>query len=312
MQSKLMKTVRGILGVACAAALAGGLFVQRASAAVIYAIDDQNNLFTFDNLAPQNILTGTFITGLKPNEHLINIDFRPANGLLYGIGSSYQVYTVNPATGAAVAVGAGFGAVPGNSYGMDFNPVPDRIRFFSDNDNNIRIDPNTGLRIVPDDTNLAYAPGDPNAGKNPSVVGAGYTNSTNPAPANTTLYGIDSNLDTLVRVGDLTGAPISPNSGQLFTVGALGVNTDNFVGFDISRNNVAFAALQPTNSSVSRLYAVNLATGATSDQGQIIGGVRVVDIALDLGVDFIVPEPGSILSLSALTLGMGLRRRSRV
>jgi hypothetical protein len=296
---------------ACGAVLAGAAFcTQRASAAVVYAIDDQNNLFTFDNLTPQNILTGTFISGLKPNEHLINIDFRPATGTLYGIGSSYQVYTVNPATGLALPVGAGFGAVAGNSYGMDFNPAADRIRFYSDNDNNVRIDPTTGL-LAGTDANLAYAAADPNFGKNPSLVGAAYTNNTNPAPANTTLYGIDSNVDTLVRVGSITGSPVSPNTGQIFTVGALGVNTDNFVGFDISQNNVAFAAFQPTNSSVSRLYAIDLNTGAASDQGQIIGGVRVVDIALEPGVDFIVPEPGCLLGLSAFAMfAMPRRKRS--
>ena len=50
----------------------------------------------FDNLSPQNITSGVFITGLKTNEHLINIDFRPGGsptGQLYGIGSSLQVYT---------------------------------------------------------------------------------------------------------------------------------------------------------------------------------------------------------------------------
>jgi hypothetical protein len=141
------------------------------------------------------------------------------------------------------------------------------------------------------------------------VVGAGYTNNTNPAPANTTLYGIDSNTDALVRVGDVNGTPNSPNTGLLTTIGPLGVNTNNFVGLDITRNNVAFAALQPTNSSVSDLYAINLATGAATDQGQIIGGVRVVDIAVETGVDFTIPEPGSIAVLGAGVLGMTLRRR---
>jgi len=315
----LKTNVRGLRGLICAATLAAGaMCASQVSAATIYAIDDQNNLFTFDNLSPQNPLTGVFLSGLKPGEHLINIDFRPngaAPGALYGIGTgtgtTFQVYTINPATGVAVPVGAGFPAIQGNSFGMDFNPVPDRIRFFSDIESpgtNVRIDPATGL-VAATDTPLAYAAGDVNAGKNPNVVGAGYTNSTNPAPANTTLYGIDSNTNTLVRVGDIGGSPISPNSGQLFTVGALGVDPDNFVGLDISRNNVAFASLQTPGSSVSRLYAINLGTGAASDQGQIIGGVRVVDIALELGQDFIVPEPGSLLTLGAFGLLAASRRR---
>jgi hypothetical protein len=301
--------VRRILGLAVAVAGASVL-APKASAATIYAIDDQNNLFTFDNQSPQNIITGTFVTGLKPNEHLTNIDFRSVDGVLYGVGSSYQVYTINPATGVATPRPASFGPVQGNSFGMDLNPVTDLMRFYSDTDNNVRIDPNSGL-VVDTDPNLAYAPGDPNAGKNPSVVGAGFTNSVNPLPLNptTTLYGIDSNTDSLVRVGSVGGSPISGNTGQLFTVGTLGTDTGNFVGFDISANNIGFASLLSPGSSASRLYAVDLATGHATDQGQIIGGVRVVDIATEPNVNFVIPEPASLMMLGALSLCAGLRRR---
>jgi hypothetical protein len=104
---------------------------------------------------------------------------------------------------------------------------------------------------------------------------------------------------------------IVPGTGVLTTIGGLGVNTNNFVGFDISANNIAFAALQPTNSSVSNLYAINLTTGLATLQGQIIGGERIVDISLEPGVNFIVPEPGSVLSFGAAALALGLRRRQK-
>jgi hypothetical protein len=183
---------------------------------------------------------------------------------------------------------------------MDFNPTVDRIRFVSDTDDSIRVDPNTGL-LAATDTSLAFKTGDANFGKNPNVVGAGYTNSVNPAPATTTLYGIDSNTNSLVRIGGLNGgAPEgSPNLGLLTTIGSLGVDTNNFVGFDISANNVAFAAMQPTNSSVSSLYFIDLNAGFASNLGQIIGGVRVVDIALQPNVSFGAPEPTS-MALAAL------------
>src|SRR5262245_32662712 len=123
-----------------AALLALMVFGSRASAATIYAIDDQNNLFTFDNLSPQNITSGVFVTGLATNEHLLNIDWgvNPSNtsqNVLYGIGSSYRLYTINPATGVATPAANSFGFVSGNSYGMDYNPVVNRIRLVSDNDN---------------------------------------------------------------------------------------------------------------------------------------------------------------------------------
>jgi hypothetical protein len=281
---------------------------SRASAATIYAIDDQNNLFTFDNLTPQNITTGVFVTGLAANEHLINIDWgvNPSNttqNVLYGIGSSYRLYAINPSTGVATPAANSFGFVSGNSYGMDYNPVVNRIRLVSDNDNNIVIDPATG-NLFTTNTNVHYATTPPN----PSVVGLAYT-FNDPTVGMTTLYGIDSNANTLVRIGSVGGSPDSPGNGNLTTIGALGVDTNNFVGFDISQNNVAFAAFQPSNSSVSNLYAVNLGTGAASSLGQIIGGVRVVDLTLEPGVDFIVPEPTSLAAISGLALLAGIRRR---
>src|SRR5882724_4663840 len=106
-------SARALRGLACAAFLATAMCSSQASAGTIYAIDDANNLFTFDSAAPQNTLSGAFVSGLKPNEHLINIDFRPSTNVLYGIGSSYQVYTVNPGTGVCTPVGAGFGFIPG-------------------------------------------------------------------------------------------------------------------------------------------------------------------------------------------------------
>jgi len=299
---------------ACAAFSVIALWGLQASAGTIYGIDDQNSIFSFDNAAPQNIISGAFLTGLGSNEHLINIDFRPSNGVLYGISSGYKLYTVNPATGACTAVGAGFGFVPGNSFGMDVNPAADRIRFFSDADNNIRVNPDTGL-LVQADTNLAYKSGDPKFGVNPNVVGAGYTNSTtNPAPATTTLYGIDSNTNSLVRIGGVDGAVGtggSPDGGLLTTIGALGVDANNLVGFDISSNNVAFASLSTGGNS--SLYGIDLSTGGAVNLGQIIGGVRVTDIALTPGVVFNLPEPTSIAmaAFGLATLVVFRKTRSR-
>jgi hypothetical protein len=296
MFSKSTMSVRGMLGLACAGVLVGvSMLAPKTSAATIYGIDDQNNLFTFDNLSPQNIITGHFITGLAQNEHLLNIDFRPSNGVLYGIGSTGQVYTLNPATGAAIAVGAPSGAPSGNSFGMDVDPVNDNIRFVSDTDINQRISPTTGA-VLGNDPLLHYS-----TTQNPSIVGLAYTNSTNPAPASTTLYGIDSVSDTLVQVNGSTGL--------LTPVGSLGTDTGNFVGFDISANNIGFASLLSPGSSASHLYAIDLTTGHALDQGTILGGLRVVDIATEPNVNFIIPEPGSILAISAMALCAGMRRR---
>jgi Ca2+-binding RTX toxin-like protein len=231
------------------------------------------------------------VTGI--NGTLVGIDFRPANGQLFGVTNTNQVYTISPTTGAATLVSNN--PIPftlnGNSFGVDFNPNPDRIRLVSDADQNLRLNPATGgLGLNPNGTvaidgTLAYAPNDDNVNQNPNIVAAGYTNSVAPSPdaANrrTTLYEIDSNLDILVTQGSpnfLTGdpnTPISPNTGQLFTVGSLGVDFIGDAGFDIFSLNPG----NPNNSfniayavDGSTLYSIDLSSGAATNLGTVGNG----------------------------------------
>src|SRR5262249_53991146 len=151
----------------------------------------------------------------------------------------------------------------GTSFGVDFNPVPDAIRFVSDAGQNLRLNPNDGT-VLGTDTNLTFATGDPNADANPNVVGSAYTNNFLGATT-TTLYGIDSTLGILVTQGSVGGAPTSPNTGQLFTVGSLGVATTNQVGFDIvGPTGLALASLTAPGATTSSLYSINLTTGAAT------------------------------------------------
>ena len=237
-----------------------GLVAPAAQAVPIYGLTTQNDLFFFDTAAPQTVLSAQNITGLRQNEFIRGIDFRPANGVLYALGSSNQLYTLNSdpnsqAFGTATAVGGSFAppSLNGASFGFDFNPAIDRIRVVSDTDRNYVINPNDGS--INQVTNLFYPAGDPNAGVNPNVVGSAYTNSfLGTAATSTQLYGIDSGLDILVTQAN--------SAGTLGTVGPLGVSTTNLVGFDIDSTNTAFAALQPGPNSL--LYTVNLATGTAT------------------------------------------------
>ena len=69
--------------------------------------------------------------------------------------------------------------------------------------------------------------------------------------------------------------------------GSLGVNSDDRIGFDIaysSSGNIAFASL--TVSNITRLYTINLATGAATLVGTIGGGLVLTDIAVVSDVIF--------------------------
>ncbi len=240
---------------------------------LIYAVTTTNLLISFNSSAPGSILSSIAITGLQAGETVVGIDFRPLTRQLYGLGSTSRLYTINLTTGAATAVAAPFTpALNGTAFGFDFNPTVDRIRVTSNADQNIRLNPNNGI-VAGVDTALAYAAGDPSFGVNPNVVGSAYTNNFVGATT-TTLYDIDSNLDILV-----TQNP--PNNGTLNTVGALGVNTSDLVGFDISRvSSTAFASLTVPAAATSAFFTINLTTGAATLVGTIGGGVTIIGIAV--------------------------------
>lgn len=266
-----------------------------AAAASLIGLDTNDSLVFFDSSTPGNIANSLTVTGLQSGETLLGIDFRPATKQLFGLGSSSRLYALDTKTGVATSVGSGFSiGLSGTNFGVDFNPVVDRLRVVSDADQNLRINPNTGAIVdsnlvtpgIQPDGSLAYAAGDVNAGTNPNVVASAYTNNFD-GTLSTTLYGIDSNLDVLVT-------QIPPNAGTLNTVGSLDVDFSNLSGFDILTKdgvNTAFAA------SGSTLYTINLNTGAATSTGTVGDGSTLKGLAA-----VPVPEPTTVVSL----LGLGI------
>ena len=293
------------------------------SGGTAYAITASNQLVGFDQNSPGQVSSSVPVTGLASGEVLLGIDFRPATGQLYALGSASQVYVVDTATGVATAVGGPFApALEGTAFGFDFNPTVDRIRVVSDTGQNLRLNPETGAvgtdpatGAATIDGRLAYASGDANAGAQPGVVGAAYTN--NFAGATTTvLYDIDANLGVLA-----TQEP--PNDGVLNTVGALGFGTNYLVGFDIAAGDGrALAALQPSGAP-SRLYAIDLSSGAATDLGAIGAGEAVTGLAIPTAAGLpstgglALPTASAVLAggaaLASASLALGLlsyRRRA--
>ena len=229
------------------------------------------------------------ITGLQEGERILGIDIRPANGAIYVLGSSSRLYVLQPGekkTIQAVAVGGQFAIqLRGTFFGFDFNPTVDRIRVVSDDDLNLRINPNDGTVVDSDGdaTNGTQGDGELTYGSSididPNVVGAAYTNSDNDANTGTTLYYIDSLQSTLVTSAD-------PNSGELTTVGSLGpvVDTSASLSFDIVTQNGTNTALATFRTAQDpkkiSLAQIDLTTGAATFVSRIKSDEQITSIAL--------------------------------
>jgi hypothetical protein len=258
-------------------ALGAPAAAQAADQRTLYATDNLGNLVTFKANAPRAVKSSKRITGLPSGVSLVGIDFRPKTGDLYGVGSDSKVYRVNPRTAIALAIddatGNGFAdpapagdPLDGMTFGVDFNPVPDRIRVVSDANQNIRVHPDTG-QLAGSDADLG--PGDPN------IVDVAYANSDfsflQPMLGTAPIRYVDSASDSLLTAAD-------PNNPVLTQVGTLGVNVSPIGGFDIAGfNDVGYLA-NTTSLGVSTLYRVNINTGATKKLGRI-GAAGITGLA---------------------------------
>jgi Domain of unknown function (DUF4394) len=241
---------------------------------VLFATDSAGNLLRF-RASSSEAARSRPITGLPAGVVLKGIDFRPATGDLYALGSDKVVYRVNPWTAIAVAEGPAFESAPsalvGDRIGFDFNPTVDKIRVTSDADDNIRLDPDPGSLLMKD-TSLTPA--------GVTVVGSAYTNSSFVAfanrPAATMLFALDVGASP-----DRILLQNPANAGTLQNPVSLDVDLGVDAGFDIAgAANVGYVAGTPQGKSGARLFQFDVTTGETRELGRIgRGAVTITGLA---------------------------------
>ena len=258
----------------------------------LFAVTVSNRLVSFNGGQPQKLLSDQPLKGLLPQEQVLGIDYRVARGQLFALGSTGRLYRIDTSSATATAVGAPFAVtLQGTSFGFDFNPTVDRIRVVGNTGQNLRLHPDTGAVVDSDantagvqtDGGLAYDVTDANAGRTPAVVGAGYTYNARDDKL-TTNFAIDAAQRTLVTQGSREGVQpaVSPNTGRLFTVGALGIEAFEQAAFDISDvRNTAYAAVTFTGTRSAVLHRLDLATGRAMRVGTIGAGEPVAGIAIE-------------------------------
>lgn len=250
----------------------------------VLTTNDQFYSTNASNLAMMS--TPMAVTGLPSGMSLVGMDVRPATGQVYLFGYNSaqqmaQVFTLDTTNGMLSAIGMGISnLVLEGQVGFDFNPTVDRIRVVSSGNQDYRLHPTTGALVATDGT-LMYAATDVNAGVNPNIGSAAYTNSFI-GSTSTTLYNYDDSLNVLTIQNP-------PNNGVQNTVGSSGLMQnlmDATSSLDIYFNpsnmqNVAYLAANTGSNTIDSLYSINLSTGMTTVIGSMNMAVKEIAFHID-------------------------------
>ena len=248
--------MRSLLAVALFAAVL--LLPADAGAVRIYAVTATQSVW-FDSSQPDVPVGSSALTGIGAGESIMGIDWRPSTGrflLLTRQGSTGRLYDFEPSTGAAsnprlltadpTDATAPYTGLTIAAFGMDVNPVPDRVRLVSTSEQNLRVNPDTGATIT--DANINPA--------GHAIAGVAYSNPDADPATGTGLFDYGYNSDDLYQQNP-------PNDGVISVIGTgsgLTVTTNpGFVHLDIAQNGGAF--LTGLIGGDHRLARVDLVTG---------------------------------------------------
>jgi hypothetical protein len=152
------------------------------------------------------------------------------------------------------------------------------VRVVSDTGQNLRLHPDTGALVFTDPPLAPTAA----SGPAPRIAGAAYTyNKTNEKL--TTNFALDIGRGWLVTQGSVEGAEpvVSPNTGRIGDVGALGTGPVDDAAFDIADiDNTALAALRKGDGR-TRLFLLDLASGRATLLGTVGDGGALRGIAIE-------------------------------
>ncbi|MCE2979686.1 MAG: DUF4394 domain-containing protein [bacterium] len=281
-----------------------GLPIEGGARETVFAATQSNRLLRLDPASPSRVASERQIVGMHQGEQIAGLDFRPADGRLYALGTAGQLYRIDPATAVATRVGpGGMSALVLDDIGFALDPGTDRIRLVTTGGYNLRLDPDTGVAVdgdpaaagVQSDRTLGYAEGEFEQGRVPRLAAAAivYTPGSGRRPASTTQYAIDRDTRTLVTQGSPRRASEAapPESGDVYAVGALTIDLGSGP-LSLGAVGTRLALLCVARGSRSELYRLDLGTAAIEPLGVIALGEPVIAIA-------VVPAQGRALEPAA-------------
>lgn len=256
---------------------------QRWKPAKLYAVGltEKGDLVYFRTHEPnRSYMLGMLKGFVGADTHLVGMDFRVQDGMLYGVGNGGGIYTIDASARLKLVHNLSQALDPkAKFFGVDFNPAANRLRIISDTGQNLAHNIDDGTTAGTTTVNSVLNDPPPAAAGTVAlgVTASAYINNDLSANTATTLFNIDT-------VRDQISIQSPPAAGTLAATGKLGVDADAAAGFDIfsrqnngeTSENHAFAALQVKGKS--NFYGISLLTGKAT----LIGAFsdQIVDIAL--------------------------------
>lgn len=241
--------------------------------AIVFAVDSNNNLVSFDTAAPGTLLTDLPITGLSPGEKIVDIDISSTTGEIYAIGliddgatRTGRLRKINPDTGALTFLGDFSNTLPDiDLYGIDFEPgQQESLHVVNSEDDHFEFTL-AGADTVEDDAS------DPNQAERITALAFGENFGT----ANSRGYAYNAETQELTRFSSFSGDvdPIADINFGGFTV----VPQSDEVLFDIMASTAGGSDIGWFGIRLdgkSQLFRVDLETAALTGVGDIGDGSR--------------------------------------
>ncbi len=240
---------------------------------LLIGLSANNEIVKFSSGPPAKELAVTPIMGLDSGEMMLAIDYRPRTGKLYGVSSASKLYYIDIYSGLAGTVSKESfkPELQGGTVGFEISPIDDRARIVTDDDQNIRLNVETGV-VIAVDANLT-----PSLAALNSIAYANSVGTSGGLVSQYTLYGLDMSEGLLYRVAN--------SAGTLSAVGPTGLDILSEGGFD-AKKTLSWAVFEGTaraggfgpgiggnNDDLSipafRLWNINLRTGAATSAGQV-------------------------------------------
>ena len=241
---------------------------------------NMRNLIYFDAARPENIRRVVRLNGMTAGQSMIGIDYSGSNHMLYGLGynsgsHTYQLYTIDSATGHATAVNTTPGSMDLGTDNGSGNRINAGFRFISTATNRIRVMGNNGAAnmqldatngtIAATNSPIQYATGDANFGGTANLTSMAYTGYNN--DATTQMFGFDANTGMMVKFSATNdNAGYGDGTSGYLNTGIDLSTTLNLALHNTSYNNAHMNIMydQSTNTNVG--YIVSNYSGDSSAQ----------------------------------------------